>query len=656
MGIDVGPARTNLLSGLGDTMSALYRILVLLPTATAIIVLITYLATESPSIYSLYSFLLPPDASLSFISSACPSTMARVRIPLDVVTSRFSPSNHYERLRLRTLPSYFAQSLSSYFTNLRTITAFFDVKRISKPLNIAEAQRRLNYNLGYFSSNYATIFAMSSIYALLNNWRLLFLILTVGGIYGIGKLQGKGLRVGSWCVTSSQLYTTLAIIAVHIFFFAPPWSISLWLAGASAAIIFGHAIFTDLPIDEAFFQGGGIAGRPRSSINKPNMPAFFRGGGLLGVAGRPRPSMNKPNMPAFFRGGGLAGRPRSPYASVPPWGRRPGRRRRLEQSSFRPPLWGNHRNDQYRLQDSNSNKDSGGPGVVEEYSGSSRTGYKGFFSSRLYSNDDRDSSTALGRDSNVVQCELVDESSSRGSESDSDVERERRIAVRRQSSETVLQHALSKIQRAKQRDKATVTLTLEELNALEERNSATDDPPARRRAGAERTHSDSLHRSQSPGAWSPEELPLPASWNSVLSESPHSCKHCWKFVLEPSRVEESAPSHDLRWESITEVYDAVVDGCDFFAYHFIGKKKPNVVSNETAKQFQRTWGKWELRLVSRSHSRSVWDITRLTVAWEPRIRTIDTTKLKRESGWGVYALAGLFLSLMFCRIYSDANG
>ncbi|KAF2255411.1 prenylated rab acceptor PRA1 [Trematosphaeria pertusa] len=171
--------------------------------------------------------------------------MSRLSIPLDALTSRFS--GRFDGLR--------SQSLSSRFANLRPISEFLDVKRLSKPANFSEVQSRINYNLGYFSSNYAAVFVMLSIYSLLTNMMLLFVIcLVVGGMYGIGKLQGNDLELGSWRATTSQLYTTLLVIAIPLGFWASPFATVLWLIGASGVTILGHAAFMDKPIESAFSE------------------------------------------------------------------------------------------------------------------------------------------------------------------------------------------------------------------------------------------------------------------------------------------------------------------------------------------------------------------------------------------------------------------
>ncbi|KAG9248323.1 prenylated rab acceptor 1 [Calycina marina] len=173
--------------------------------------------------------------------------MSGIRIPLDVLTSRLNLSDRFAGMR--------SQSIGSRFANLKPISEFLDLKRLSKPANFSEVQSRVNYNLGHFSSNYAVVFSILSLYSLLTSWLLLFVIvLVIGGMWGIGKLDGRDLDIGVIRATSSQLYTALLIIAVPLGLIAFPSLIStiLWLFGASGVSILGHASLMDKPIDEAF--------------------------------------------------------------------------------------------------------------------------------------------------------------------------------------------------------------------------------------------------------------------------------------------------------------------------------------------------------------------------------------------------------------------
>lgn len=173
--------------------------------------------------------------------------MARIQIPLDALTSRLKLGSRFESVR--------SQSISTRFANLKPISEFLDLRRLSKPANFGEVQSRVNYNLGYFSSNYVAVTCMLAIYGLLNNLTLLFDLIFLGlGLFGIKILNGRDLELGFTRLTTSQLYTTLLIITVPLFIFSSPISTGLWLVGATGVTILGHASFMDKPIDTAFSE------------------------------------------------------------------------------------------------------------------------------------------------------------------------------------------------------------------------------------------------------------------------------------------------------------------------------------------------------------------------------------------------------------------
>ncbi|KAF4979899.1 hypothetical protein FZEAL_3980 [Fusarium zealandicum] len=166
--------------------------------------------------------------------------MSRIQIPLEAITSRLNFGDRFQGLR--------SGSLSSRFSNLRPVGEFLDFKRLSKPANFPEMQSRVNYNLSHFSSNYAVIFVMLSLYALLTNWLLLFdIIFVVIGMWFIGRLDGHDLEIGNFRASTSQLYTGLVVIAVPLGLIASPFATLLWLIGASGVTILG-----------------GLGGRPRA--------------------------------------------------------------------------------------------------------------------------------------------------------------------------------------------------------------------------------------------------------------------------------------------------------------------------------------------------------------------------------------------------------
>lgn len=173
--------------------------------------------------------------------------MSRINIPIEALTSRLNIGSRLDGVR--------SQSIGTRFANLKPISEFLDLKRLSKPSNFGEVQSRVNYNLSYFSSNYFAVALMLTVYGLLTNMALLFDMIFMGvGLFGIKKLDGRDLELGFARATTSQLYTGLFIIGIPVFIWASPISTALWLVGAIGVTVLGHASFMDKPIDTAFSE------------------------------------------------------------------------------------------------------------------------------------------------------------------------------------------------------------------------------------------------------------------------------------------------------------------------------------------------------------------------------------------------------------------
>lgn len=169
-----------------------------------------------------------------------------------VNTNIIQLSQFSERLNLDRIRSDVG-SLQSSISKLRPPQEFFDFRRVSKPANFGDVQSRVSYNLGYFSANYLAIISILSIYALITNLLLLFVIIFVGGgIYGISLLNGEDLVLPFTRLSTSQLYTGLLVVAVPLGFLASPISTMMWLIGSSAVTVLGHASFMEKPIETVF--------------------------------------------------------------------------------------------------------------------------------------------------------------------------------------------------------------------------------------------------------------------------------------------------------------------------------------------------------------------------------------------------------------------
>lgn len=145
------------------------------------------------------------------------------------------------------------RSFQLKLSTLRPPQDFFDVKKLSKPQNFSEIQSRVTFNIKYYSTNYAFIIGILSIYTLLTNLLLLFVIVfVIAGIMGINMLQGQDLVTPFGRFKVSQLYTGLLCVAIPLSFLASPISTMMWLIGASAVTVLSHASFMEKPIETIF--------------------------------------------------------------------------------------------------------------------------------------------------------------------------------------------------------------------------------------------------------------------------------------------------------------------------------------------------------------------------------------------------------------------
>ncbi|WLF76696.1 Prenylated Rab acceptor 1 [Lodderomyces elongisporus] len=160
--------------------------------------------------------------------------------------------SQYLSLAVYRLKSDFA-SVQQTISKLRPPQEFFDFRRVSKPANFGEIQQRVSYNLGYFSANYLTLVGALSVYALVTNLLLLFVLgFVILGVFGINKLEGQDLTTPFGNITTSQLYTGLLIVAVPLGFLASPVSTLMWLIGSSIVGVGAHATMMEKPIETVF--------------------------------------------------------------------------------------------------------------------------------------------------------------------------------------------------------------------------------------------------------------------------------------------------------------------------------------------------------------------------------------------------------------------
>ncbi|ODV93361.1 hypothetical protein PACTADRAFT_51960 [Pachysolen tannophilus NRRL Y-2460] len=157
-----------------------------------------------------------------------------------------------QNINLETVKANAAE-FQTKFQNLRPPQEFFDFKRFSKPASFGEVQQRVTYNLGYFQANYLIIVITLSVYSLLTNLLLVFVIaFGVAGVYLINRLKGEDLVLPFLTLNTQQLYTGLLVVTIPLGFLASPLSTLLWLIGASSVSVLSHASFMEKPIETVF--------------------------------------------------------------------------------------------------------------------------------------------------------------------------------------------------------------------------------------------------------------------------------------------------------------------------------------------------------------------------------------------------------------------
>ena len=144
----------------------------------------------------------------------------------------------------------------SRISNLRGPRDFLDIHRMSKPTGIADLQSRVSFNLRYFGANYMLFLSALSVYALLTNLLLLFvLVIAVIGLLGINAWQGADLVLPRGIIITQQsLYIALGVITVPLFLIASPLSTLFWLIGAGGVTVFGHAAIMEKPLESEFAE------------------------------------------------------------------------------------------------------------------------------------------------------------------------------------------------------------------------------------------------------------------------------------------------------------------------------------------------------------------------------------------------------------------
>ncbi|GAA5925304.1 hypothetical protein JCM1841_001927 [Sporobolomyces salmonicolor] len=136
---------------------------------------------------------------------------------------------------------------------LRPPQEFFDMQRVSRPVDMTVATQRVTYNTKYFAGNYLLLVSLLAVYSLLTNPLLLIaLAFLVGGFAAINKFITQDVEFGSTVVTQKHLYSGLFVIGLPILWFAAPIATFFWLVGSSAVLILGHAALLEPGVESEY--------------------------------------------------------------------------------------------------------------------------------------------------------------------------------------------------------------------------------------------------------------------------------------------------------------------------------------------------------------------------------------------------------------------
>ncbi|WWC92274.1 uncharacterized protein L201_007228 [Kwoniella dendrophila CBS 6074] len=139
--------------------------------------------------------------------------------------------------------SEYARSLKdTRLSSLRHPGEFFDYQRVSRPKDMQEYLKRANYNVRYFSANYAIVVALLAVYSLISNPLLLVALgFLIGGFLSINRFVPEPIEFNGKVITPQNLYIGLFVIGIPLLWLAAPISTFFWLVGSSGCLIGAHA-------------------------------------------------------------------------------------------------------------------------------------------------------------------------------------------------------------------------------------------------------------------------------------------------------------------------------------------------------------------------------------------------------------------------------
>jgi len=143
---------------------------------------------------------------------------------------------------------------------------FTDKTKFSPP-KPTELVVRMKSNVSYFLSNYIILFFILALYCVITNPFFLFSIaISVLLYFYLFRWRQEPIVIAGYTASDRVKFGMLAVVSIFLFWYASVGNTIFWLIGASAVIVFFHALLytpveeTDYDFTSKSFDGLGVTG------------------------------------------------------------------------------------------------------------------------------------------------------------------------------------------------------------------------------------------------------------------------------------------------------------------------------------------------------------------------------------------------------------
>lgn len=138
--------------------------------------------------------------------------------------------------------------------SMRAWTEFFNTNQFKTPANVKAGARRLVFNVEHYQTNYYIVVIILSIYCIITTPTLLFVLLAISaGCYLVSiKNRENPIKIMGRQIPLTQQYIAVFCLCAPLLLMVGAGSAIFWILGASVFVIFLHALFHQIPDQEAF--------------------------------------------------------------------------------------------------------------------------------------------------------------------------------------------------------------------------------------------------------------------------------------------------------------------------------------------------------------------------------------------------------------------